>query len=309
MRILSATLLSVLLAMSCQSALAWTRPGHMVSAAIAADELLEKHRRLVDRIMQIMSQHPDRGPFEVAVDRSTDVERTRRIFMEMARWPDDIRGSALDHPTWHYAARPLLDSRHPPAVKPRDAIMGSAIEAFALNVSVAADPRAPAPERAVALCWIFHLVGDIHQPLHTADLYSSAYPEGDRGGGRQYVLDPQTQQPVTLHWYWDDSVHRSGEAATVLARARELEMKLPRDKFSELKTGNEMAVDFSAWARESYALARPHVYRDDLSTSPVDKNAPALSAAYVADSTAVSEQRLTLAGYRLADLLVSMFPE
>ena len=38
------------------------------------------------------------------------------------------------------------------------------------------------PERkAVALAWLFHLVGDIHQPLHTAQLFTVEYPKGDRG--------------------------------------------------------------------------------------------------------------------------------
>jgi hypothetical protein len=38
-----------------------------------------------------------------------------------------------------------------------------------------------AERRAVALAWLFHLVGDIHQPLHTTELFSVEYPNGDRG--------------------------------------------------------------------------------------------------------------------------------
>jgi hypothetical protein len=69
------------------------------------------------------------------------------------------------------------------------------------------------------------------------------------------------------------------------------------------------ADDFVAWAAESYALARSQVYRDDLSTSPNEKQAPVLPAAYVANSSAVAERRLTLSGYRLADLLVAVLHE
>jgi hypothetical protein len=37
------------------------------------------------------------------------------------------------------------------------------------------------PERsAVALAWLFHLVGDIHQPLHTAQLFTADYLTGQR---------------------------------------------------------------------------------------------------------------------------------
>jgi hypothetical protein len=30
--------------------------------------------------------------------------------------------------------------------------------------------------RAIALAWLFHLVGDVHQPLHTVQLFSREYP-------------------------------------------------------------------------------------------------------------------------------------
>jgi hypothetical protein len=35
--------------------------------------------------------------------------------------------------------------------------------------------------KAGALGWLFHLVGDIHQPLHTTQLFTVDYPQGDRG--------------------------------------------------------------------------------------------------------------------------------
>jgi S1/P1 Nuclease len=35
------------------------------------------------------------------------------------------------------------------------------------------DPHA----KAMALAWLFHLVGDIHQPLHTAQLFKVEYLE------------------------------------------------------------------------------------------------------------------------------------
>lgn len=303
-RTLSATFLSMALALACPSAMAWSVPGHMVSAAIAYDELQLKDPAVVRRIVELMAQHPDRAPFSVAINGSTDEARVRRIFMEMARWPDDVRGGFYDHPTWHYASRPVIDTSHPPPVAPADVISGAAMEAFALNAAVASDAHAPAVERSIALCWIFHLVGDIHQPLHAGDGFSSVYPDGDRGGNRQYVLDPQTQQPVSLHWYWDSVVHRSGEVPMALARANELRVKFPRERLNGLASPKNAANDFTAWARESYALARSQVYRDDLSTSAAQKEPPALSASYIADSTDIAEQRLTLSGYRLADLLM-----
>jgi len=41
---------------------------------------------------------------------------------------------------------------------------------------------APGDKRAIALTWVFHLIGDIHKPLHTVQLFTREYPNGDRGG-------------------------------------------------------------------------------------------------------------------------------
>jgi hypothetical protein len=37
-------------------------------------------------------------------------------------------------------------------------------------------------DKAVAVCWLMHLVGDIHQPLHAVSYYDDDHPKGDRGG-------------------------------------------------------------------------------------------------------------------------------
>ena len=46
--------------------------------------------------------------------------------------------------------------------------------------------NAAAEDKAVEICWIFHLVGDIHQPLHNAEYFSSeeGFQHGDQGGNR-----------------------------------------------------------------------------------------------------------------------------
>lgn len=290
----------------CSTALAWSRPGHMVTAAIAYQELNAQQRELLDKIVALAERHPDRGAFEVAIGRATGEERAKRIFLELARWPDDTRGSVHDHPTWHYSSRPLISTASPPPQSPEDVPQGAATEAFALNLNVASDPRASAAERAVALCWVFHLVGDMHQPLHSVSQVSKRFPDGDRGGGLQYVRDPQTNEPVTLHWYWDDAVSREGEPDQAMQRAEELMRRLPRARFKELQPFRS-ASEFSAWAQESHQLAATLAYGADLSASDSAASASKLSQRYVEQSSAVAEQRLTLAGYRLTEVLRRAF--
>jgi hypothetical protein len=280
----------------------------MVTAAIAYEELNARERSILEKIVSLAQRHPDRGAFEVAMGRATGEERSRRIFMELARWPDDTRGSIHDHPTWHYSSWPLIDPSSPPPKAPEDMPQGSAAEAFALNLSVASDSRAPAAERAVALCWVFHLVGDMHQPLHSVSQVSKRFPEGDRGGGLQYVQDPRTNKPVTLHWFWDDSVSRDGKPAAARARAAELMRRLPRTQFKELRPF-QAASEFSAWAQESREIAATLAYGPDLDASDSPATAIRPSQHYLEQSTTVAERRLTLAGYRLTEVLRRAFRE
>lgn len=294
MRVLTATA-TMLLVLASGSAHAWSRPGHMVTAAIAYSEL-EERPEVLERAIALLEAHPDRGSFEVAIDRTTGTDRAKRLFYQCARWPDDARGTPYDHPTWHYAARPVVRPDVPE--RPEDRIEGQAMEAFALNARVLGDSRAALASRAVALCWVMHLVGDIHQPLHAAQLFSREHPHGDELGSRQFVREAPTADPITLHWFWDDRVHRSGVQASVEARADALR------RVAEGSSNPARAGEFPRWAEESYRAAAALAYRADLATAARDLEAPVPGAAYIAEATALSERRLALAGHRLADVLI-----
>jgi len=290
--------LALLLLVAAGAACAWTRPGHMVSAAIAYDRLQVAAPDDLAAVMAILSQHPDRAPFEVAIDRTTGDAQARRRFGECARWADDVRGTALDHPSWHHMLRPVAGEG---VAAPPPIVVGEALSAFALNFRTLANSSAPASDRALALCWVMHLVGDIHQPLHTAQLVSTAYPKGDRGGGLQFVREAPGADAVTLHWFWDDAVHRHGDAASVAARAAELEKTAPAPGVAIGPSGPEAA--FAAWAAESYALARSLTYSRDLVAGASADTAPVVTATYADTVKRAAAERLHLAGERLAAVL------
>lgn len=275
----------------------------MVTGAIAHEDLLTNDARIIAQLAEILARHPDRGTFEVALGRSTGQERTRRLFMEMARWPDDIRTTIYDHPTWHYSGKPLIDSRDPPATPIPDHSSGAALEAFALNLRVASDKNASATERAIALCWIFHLVGDMHQPLHAADQFSARLPASDRGGGLQFVRASADSEPQSLHGFWDGIIGGTGEASDALNRAGALTANLPRARFPQLSG----AADVAAWTKESVDLAVTVAYRSDLAAGTTEQDAKILAPAYVSAARATGETRIVLAGYRLSDLLRRIF--
>ncbi len=55
--------------------------------------------------------------------------------------------------------------------------------------------------------YLVHVVGDIHQPLHSVSLFNATYPSGDRGGNSlKITLLNGTSQ--NLHSFWDSGAFR-----------------------------------------------------------------------------------------------------
>ena len=81
----------------------------------------------------------------------------------MARWPDDARGGPYYHPDWHYSEKIQSSMRY---VLPF--AWGHARSCYLNALATARNSNAPAAERAIALCWVLHIVGDMHEPEHAA---------------------------------------------------------------------------------------------------------------------------------------------
>jgi hypothetical protein len=62
---------------------------------------------------------------------------------------------------------------------------------------VLADKTKPKEERAEALKFLVHLIGDLHQPLHVVERH------GDKGGNKRLVFFLDRQKAVSLHEVWD----------------------------------------------------------------------------------------------------------
>lgn len=181
--------ISIALLLVSYSAQAWNRGGHLTTGAIAYQELKATNPAAVDRIVEIMKSTPTPSLFEGRLDEeSTPESKAERLFMEMATWPDEVRppseySKQFHHDTWHY-----INFVYVPAgtadtfVKPDEITAERIYEAFARNAAIVADPKASDAEKAAALCWVFHLVGDAHQPLHTTAMFNPEFPDGDRGG-------------------------------------------------------------------------------------------------------------------------------
>ncbi len=161
-----------------------------------------------------------------------------------------------------------------------------------------------AQQKAVNLCWVLHLVGDIHQPLHCGSQLSEVFPDGDRGGNLALVrLDGG--MPVRLHFAWDAMLGEELDVESLnasVARLQQLECQHAaaiRQQMLQHPTPND-------WAAEGLASVEKHVYlQGDLrpahSEHPLETDLlPNLSQAYLQNAQAVASLAVVTASCRLA---------
>jgi hypothetical protein len=62
-------------------------------------------------------------------------------------------------------------------------------------------------ERALFARYLIHMVGDIHQPLHSVALFNHTFPKGDAGGNllKIKLLNGSVEN---FHSFWDSGAFR-----------------------------------------------------------------------------------------------------
>jgi len=158
---------------------------------------------------------------------------------EAATWPDEMRADPDKFwqetaSPWHYINVPKGQTYEESVKNPA----GDALTALKAFTKTLKDKTAPKAERVKALRFISHIVGDLHQPLHTGR------PE-DHGGN----LIPVVWFGVmsNLHKVWDvDLIQKRGLSYTEWTRF--LDAKITPE---EIKTGqNSKPID---WVHEDMA--------------------------------------------------------
>ena len=155
----------------------------------------------------------------------------------------------------------------------------------------------------MALAWLLHLVGDVHQPLHTSARVTDhpGEEEGDRGGNTVLLHREGwfSDRRVNLHSYWDRIFATArgqrfweSESAWVERLAAEAVAVWP-----EARLEAEVAVgEPGVWAREGLGIAQSVVY-------PGVVRGEEPSGAYEELALATSRRAVALAGYRLGRLV------
>jgi S1/P1 Nuclease len=156
----------------------------MLSAAIAYQVLPKESPQTIAKVTAALEKHSwYANQWQARLQDVPVSDHGLVLFMHVARWADDIRSNGKRHhrALWHYINWPFKPEGQPASVQAREPEPVNILTAMAENEGVVRNSSSDAEERAVALAWLFHLVGDIHQLLHTAQLFTVDYPNRRQG--------------------------------------------------------------------------------------------------------------------------------
>lgn len=239
-------------------ALGWGPVGHRITGAIA-DENLSGVARANVRVLL--------GNEDLA---------------EAATWPDDQKSNPA--PFWQKQASPwhYVTVRQGDNYQASDApTEGDAMTALTRFTASLRDPKSSIEDKRLALRFIVHIIGDLHQPLHAGG--------GDDRGGNDFKVT-WSGKSSNLHSVWDSGMIEQralsySEYAGWLSRSITPEQTIAWADPTP-----------SIWIRESIAL-RKTIY-------PTDTN---LSWDYAFQHRTELDDRLKRAGIRIAAYLNQIY--
>jgi hypothetical protein len=221
-------------------------------------------------------------------------------FASRATWADKYRSAHRETAAWHFVdieidQPDLMGACYgfpgsPPgqwaSQGPAQDCLVNKIDEFAAELKNRSTPPA---ERILALKFLIHFVGDLHQPLHAADHH-------DRGGNCISLSPPQDAQH-NLHAYWDVSVVNAlGQSAAQIAE--QLDARLSAADIKEWTQGTPQS-----WAMDTFEIGRRDAYA--LASTPTCQSggSVALSPVYQRQAEKDAVTQLLKASVRLAAVL------
>ncbi len=266
------------------SAYAYNENGHKVVAQIAYDNLNPNVQKKVTKLIRIVGQY-----------------YSFKEFTDGAPWPDWlIQNNVHAYDAWHYINQPFVLKPclncHISEAQAENVIWAISQSEQVLTSTRSSYRRQSNFEKSQFLFFLTHFVGDIHQPLHTITLFSSEFPNGDRGATLYPIHSPIADN---LHKFWDEgggifpAVNLSNKEIEDLAAS--IENKYPKDsllvQINDLNPVN--------WTNEGKKIGENFVYTLPVNATP--------SETYIETTKQISQKRVALAGYRLANLLNQIF--
>jgi hypothetical protein len=283
----SCLLAAAIAALGPAPAAAWGDLGHQVTALLAYRHLTPQAKLRLDALLAADTDSLTPPDF---ASRATWADKYRTTHRETAAWHFvDIEIDAPDLQSACFGF-PTLGASQLASQGPAQDCIVNKIEEFAGELQGAATPPA---ERLLALKFLIHLVGDLHQPLHAAD-------HDDRGGnciGLSASADRNTARAPNLHAYWDLAVV-DAQGASAEQIADKLDAGISAALLNEWASGTARS-----WAMETFEIARHDAYALPSRPTCGTQGSVALPQEYEAEARKVAAAQLQKAAIRMASIL------
>jgi len=254
---------------------AWGAQGHRLVAALATEYLTPAARANVETLL---------GP---------------ETLPDVASWADGFRQDNYQTFFWHFVDIPTdapaydrdRDCPRQPHIEAgavEDRWRDCAVDRILYQEQRLANPALDRADRAIALKFLVHFVGDLHQPFHALGFEAggngvlvSIFGRSECGNGAAKPV------PCNLHSAWDAALiaHRGLDDAAYLAVLREVVRK---NRWTTDAPGTP-----AEWAMQSKTAAK----------AALVPQRGIIDEAYYRAHIGVIEERLALAGLRLAAVI------
>lgn len=231
---------------------AWGCEGHRVVAL-----LTEKH--LTPRALEMARKILGDSPIDASLSRYCKPISTDPL-ADAATWPDDMRERRPETAPWHYIDIPLGTTGRN-LEKFCDPKEGCVTRAIRDELAVLRNANSNPQQRADALRFLIHFVGDLHQPLHAAT-------NNDEGGNcfpvTFFETAPKLKDPPqdenyspNLHGVWDTNILGKD---TMGKSVDQVAVEVDAAFHKKIARWQKGSPNINAWTWESYKLATKNAY-------------------------------------------------
>lgn len=314
LRLIQKAIFITLIAISASlPAMGWDDVGHKITGYIAWQRMSPQARENVIKILRAAPEDSQLGTFYMSYGPEPEDTRKLEYFMFVPTWADVIRDRAFDtrykkyhKGNWHYSDTFWKQVNGNVETLSGFEEGGQAVTRLVELDAVIRNASATNADKAIAIAWIMHLGGDIHQPLHTSARVTDTEPKGDQGGNL-FLLTPAgtaRENQVNLHWFWDSIVGRNMPLKNNMCDRDYIEMTakkmMKKHSFASL-SGKLNLAKYGDWQKEGFAYNNTIVFPATLKRNEMP------SAEYRKNAFKLAESQLALAGYRLGETLNAVF--
>jgi hypothetical protein len=286
-------------------AFAWGDEGHEIVASIAYPLLTPAAKVTVDALLKADKDTltaPDFASRATWADKYRDAGNRKLHYTQTQQWhfvDTELSAPDLDMACFGFQPR---GAGVPASQGAPDDCAANKIIQFSAELS---DTNAAPAERLLALKFLMHFVGDIHQPLHSSD-------DHDFGGNCEQVRLTAKGKKQPLHHYWDtpaveavidaDRSAHPGDALSDVADHL-------RQSIAAADLASWQSIDVKAWALESFQVSQKTAYKlpahAACTAGETASQYPAfsLSSAYQKQAVETVRTQLQKAGVRLAAVI------